>query len=59
MITHEYLLDRLSREITAERVQEAKNARMARIVAAVRRENAGLEAKRQSLRRETASKATA
>ena len=59
MITHGYLLDRLSREITAERVQEAKNARMARIVAAFRRENAGSGAKHQSLRRETASKAAA
>jgi hypothetical protein len=59
MITHEYLLDRLSREITAERVQEAKNARMARIVAAFRRENTEQEAKRQTIRRETASKATA
>jgi hypothetical protein len=58
MISHDYLLDRLSREIMAERVQEAKNARVARIVAAFRRENAG-EAKRQSLRREAASKATA
>lgn len=58
MISHDYLLDRLSREIMAERVQEAKNARVARIVAAFRRENAG-EAKRQNLRREAASKATA
>src|SRR5690242_8404613 len=39
MISHDYLLDRLSREIMAERVQEAKNARVARIVAAFRREN--------------------
>ena len=59
MITHDYLLDRLSREIMAERVQEAKNARMGRIVAAFRRENAGQEARRQNLRREAASKATA
>jgi hypothetical protein len=58
MISHDYLLDRLSREIMAERVQEAKNARVARIVAAFRRENAG-EAKLQSLRREATSKATA
>ena len=59
MISHDYFLDRLSREIMAERVQEAKNARMARIVAAFRRENAGQEAKRQTLRREAASKAAA
>jgi hypothetical protein len=59
MISHDYLLDRLSREIMAERVQEAKNARIGRIVAAFRRENAGQEAKRQTLRRDTASKATA
>ena len=57
MISHDYLLDRLSREIMAERIQEAKNARVARIVAAFR-ENAG-EAKRRTLRREAASKATA
>jgi hypothetical protein len=59
MITHDYLLDRLSREIMAERVQEAKNARMARIVAAIRREHAEQDAKRQSLRRKAASKAAA
>jgi hypothetical protein len=59
MITHDYFLERLSREIMAERVQEAKNARMARIVAAIRRENAGQDAKRRAISREAASKATA